>query len=224
MKRIILGLLALAAVLSFVGCTDSGGNSGGALPNYNGYTAQANTVYQAPVTTAPVYVPAVTEAAPATTAVPYVATMPEYSDSSYEKLFSNRYIIDIDEVFFGLESKSFAAVQDDMLDKIQLGYEGDIVKTYIETMYVPVSDMTEAEKSAALAALKEFFAPLEAESYCIISYDMGSSWLVVKLELTDLDKVDDWTLINEFLDSDIDGLISLKATEESYLNDGYFEK
>lgn len=91
-------------------------------------------------------------------------------------------------------------------------------------MYVPVSDMTEAEKSAALTALKEFFAPLEAENYCTISYDMGSSRLVVKLELTDLDKVDDWTLINEFLDSDIDSFISLKATEESYLNDGYFEK
>lgn len=150
-------------------------------------------------------------------------------NSEYTEIFSSRNIVDGVEGFLMLDSATFAKVDEiGMIDKLEYGYDGDVVKEMVNTIYFPISDYTEAQKNELDTTIKEEFSELENLNCCTMSYNTGNNYYVITVKFTDLDNLDNVQALQELDEITMYGpsnsLISMKNTEESLLADGYVKK
>ena len=148
-------------------------------------------------------------------------------NDAYTEIFSSRYIVEMGAMFLGLDSAEFAIVRDDdMIEKIQYGYEDDIIKEMINTLYYPVSDMDDTQKSALEAGVKENLAAFTASDFCFVTCNMGNLYYTVELHFTALDSAENLQKMYEFgliSESGAD-YISMKQTEAGLIMEGYVKK
>lgn len=205
MKRSLAIVITIIATLTFVGCSGSGGSGSGYLSNYSqDYNQPANVQQTQPQT----------EAA-------------QTVNAEYLELFNSRYIVDMDTLFYLLDSASFATVDSDgIVEKLQFGYKDDIVKEMVDTLYCPVAGMTDNEKQTLEQEMKSYFSQLDAQSFCTSTYDMGDTWFVIKFHLTDLDNVQTHSILVDYgiLNGVTNSLVSMKETESLLLSSGYIKK
>lgn len=163
---------------------------------------------------------------------PPVSTQEQLTDQSvnpaYEEIFTSRSIVEMPPFFMMMESAAFATVSSDgMIEKLEYGYQDDVVKEMINTLYYPISDMTEEQKTQLDAAVKETLADYTSLSFCNDTYDMGNLYYIVKLQFTDLGSGANVQKLQELglvTGDDNSGLISMTETESSLLASGFIKR
>ena len=146
------------------------------------------------------------------------------SSSAYDAIFENTYIVHF-QTFFGMDTASFASKQaGDIIYCSDYGYKNDVVKQWIETLYVPVEGLSENGKSQLQNSLKDQYANFEALSCCKVEYEIGTNYLTVKFTYSDVDQA---AQLNELYNAGIlttNTYISMSATENTLLGQGFVKK
>lgn len=160
--------------------------------------------------------------------VPDTPVEADTQNAAYDEIFSSHYIVKMDTLFFGMDSAAFAKEDSDgMIDCIELGYQDDVVRAWVETVYIDISGMSETDKTALDSQLRDTYGALESLSYATISYNLGSSYYTLTIRLDDLDQSDvlhdavDQGLIVVTGEADI---LSMSMSESNLLAQGYVKR
>lgn len=154
------------------------------------------------------------------------STAVKVANSAYTEIFSSRFIVVMEPVFFGLDGTSFAAVLDDgVVERLSFGYKNDIVKEMHDDVYIPVSDYTDEQKAVMENNVKSEYAELEAYDFAEITYSMGATYFSVHMKFKNLDNTDNLSVLADYgmLENNSE-LASMKLTRESLLASGFVER
>lgn len=147
------------------------------------------------------------------------------ANPDYEAVFTRNSIVDIPSLFFMLDSAHFVSESEEgTVEKLEFGYEGDLIKEMVNVVYLPMGAYTEEEKAGIDAAMKETFSPYEAYDFVTIDYQMGNLYYVLTLRCTDLEDMDNIKVMQEMGFTEDDSLLSMKVTEEGLLKNGYIKR
>ncbi|MBQ9846753.1 MAG: hypothetical protein IJO58_02935 [Clostridia bacterium] len=146
------------------------------------------------------------------------------SSSAYDAIFDDTNIVHF-QTFFGMETANFASKQaGNIICCADYGYKNDVVKQWVETLYVPVTGLSEAGKTQLETSLKTQYATFESLSCCTVEYKMGTNYLTVKFTYSNVDQAAKY---NELYNAGIlttNSNISISATESTLLNQGFVKK
>ena len=155
------------------------------------------------------------------------ADVTQGSNASYEEVFSSRNIIDSPAVFMMLDSASFVtASEDGMVEKLEFGYEDDIVKEMVNTVYYPITGLSAEDVDLLDSSMRTAFSAYEEDGFCSVSYNTLSDYLVITINFTSLDNADNVQKLAELgmlTGSDVT-VISMSETETGLLSSGYLKK
>lgn len=146
---------------------------------------------------------------------------------SYEEVFSYRNIIDSPAIFMMLDSASFVlASPDGMVEKLEFGYEDDMVKEMVNTVYYPITGLSAEEVDAIDSSMRTAFSTYESDGFCTVSYNSLSDYYVITIKFTSLDKAENVKKMGEYgmlTGTDVT-VISMSETESGLINSGYIKK
>ena len=144
--------------------------------------------------------------------------------NAYDAIFDNTYIVHF-QSFFNMETSHYANKNaEGIIDCHDFGYEDDVVKEWVETVYCPVSGYTDSEKTQLETQMKSEFATIEALSCCTVTYKMGTNYFTVTVTFTDLDQVAAYTELYNAGWIDMKAAISMSETEKGLLDQGFVKK
>lgn len=148
----------------------------------------------------------------------------ESSNPAYDAIFADTYIVHF-QIFFNMDTKSFAKKMDNgMICCSDFGYKDDVVMKWVETVYIPISGYSDAEKADLEKNERESFASLDAMNCCTVDYSMGATYFTVTVTYSNADTAE---VCDELYQAGImatNTYISMSATEDSLLNQGFVEK
>lgn len=146
------------------------------------------------------------------------------ASASYQSIFAGTNIVHFPS-FLNMEMKSFAmALDGGIISCSDYGYQDDVVKQWVETMYVPVSDYTDSEKTELENAMRAEFADFETLPCCTVGYKMGENYLVITCTFSNVDKAENYTALYNAQIVTENSLISMAETERSMAAQGYVKK
>lgn len=146
------------------------------------------------------------------------------NNSAYDAVFEDTYIVHF-QAFFNMDMASFASKQDNgVICCADYGYKDDVVKQWVETMYIPVSGLTETEKAKVENETKTQFAVLEALTCCTVNYKMGTNYLTVTFTYEDVDQAANYGELYNAGILQTNTFISMSATESALLGQGFVKK
>lgn len=149
---------------------------------------------------------------------------PYVTSAEYGAIFDDTYIIHL-QPMFNMESASFATKLDDgIICCADYGYQNDIVKQWVETIYLPVSEYTDEQKAALETAMKEEFASTDALNCCSVSYYMGNNYFSVTCSYSNVDVKENYNELYQAQLLEDNTFISMSATETSLLSEGFVKK
>ena len=143
--------------------------------------------------------------------------------TAYDAIFADTYIVRFQD-FFMMETANFAMESEGIIYCADYGYQDDVVKTWVETMYIPVSEYTDSEKTELEANMKAQFTAVEALSCCTASYDMGLNYFTISFTYADVDQEAVCTELYQAGLLTENTFISMAATEETLLSQGFVKK
>ncbi len=196
MKKIIAMLLAMMLLVSaFAGCgNDTGSNYGG-----SGYQSQHS--YE-----------------------DIGGSSADSSNPAYDAIFDDTYIVHF-QTFFNMDMKSFAFKQNDgTICCADYGYEDDVVKQWVETLYIPVSNYTDMEKAELENTMKAQFAAVEALNCCTVTYRMSTNYYTITCTYSNVDQAENYKELFELQILQENTWISMSATESTLLSQGFVKK
>ena len=145
-------------------------------------------------------------------------------NGDYEAVFEGTYIVHFQSMF-NLDTASFALKQaDGIISCEDYGYEDDIVKQLVETVYIPVSGYDDAQKAELERTTRAEFADIEALSCVSVTYKMSVNYLTVTCTYSDLDKEENYTELYNAGMLNTKTFISMSETEKDRLNEGFAKK
>ena len=143
---------------------------------------------------------------------------------AYDAIFDDTYIVHF-QMFLGMETNSFAMKQaDGMIACADYGYKNDVVKEWVETVYVPVSGLSDAEKVSLESSMRTQFASLDALSCCTVKYNMSLNYLTVTCTYTNVDQAANYGELYKAGILQANTHISMSATETALLSQGFIKK
>ncbi len=151
-------------------------------------------------------------------------------NSAYTEIFSSRNIVDSPVFFLTPESSDYAAVMasenGEIIDKMALGFEDDLVKEMAEVTYIPISGFTQEELETFDSTMRENYAALTSEAFCTADFAMTENYYVTTFQFKDLDVPENVQKLAEYgfvTQQDVTA-ISAEVTEQSLLGSGYVKK
>ena len=146
------------------------------------------------------------------------------SSAAYDAVFDDTYIVHF-QMFLGMETNSFAMKQaDGMIACSDYGYKNDVVKEWVETVYIPVSDYTDAQKASIEATYRAEFASIDALNCCAVTYQMSASYLRITCTYSNMDQASNYGELYKAGILQANSHISMSATETVLLNQGFIKK
>ena len=146
------------------------------------------------------------------------------TNSAYNAVFENTYIVHF-QAFFNMDMASFASKQDNgIICCSDYGYKDDVVKQWVETMYIPVCGLTEAEKVTAENEMKTQFAALDALACCTVNYKTGTNYITVTFTYKDVDQAANYGELYNAGILQTNTFISMSATESALISQGFVKK
>lgn len=148
----------------------------------------------------------------------------ESSNAAYDAIFDDTYIVHF-QSFFNMEMESFALKKEDgIICCADYGYEDDVVKQFVETMYIPVSEYNDAQKTDLESRMKSQFASIDALNCCSVTYRMSVNYFTITCTYTDTDKAENYDELYNAGVMQTNTFISMSATETSLLGQGFVKK
>lgn len=151
-------------------------------------------------------------------------TSAELPNPEYEEILEEAYIVHF-KPFFNMETASFVMKQDNgTICCADYGYEDDVVGQWVETVYVPITGYTDAQKDTLENSMKSQYASLESLSCCSVESEMGATYYSVTFTYSDVDKAENYTQLYNAGILQTNTFISMSATEEGLLSQGFIKK
>lgn len=149
--------------------------------------------------------------------------------SAYAEIFSSRLIVEdmTPASMLLMDTASFAIVYDDgTVEKMEFGYQDDVIKALVDTAYYPISGYTDDQIAQLETQVKAYYAAYEQISCCTVTYSSGSSFYKVTLSFTGLDIADNiQDLVNVgMMESTSNSWISMSESEANMLASGFVKK
>lgn len=146
------------------------------------------------------------------------------SSAAYDKVFSDRSIVFVPEIFFGLDYDAYVHVDDEgIVTHMQYGSKDDIVTEYAITVYYPAEIVD-------MQAQDEYIRSLYGNTglpFVSLSTNMGHIFYSYTLSISNLNDLANLQMVEEAglirMEED-NALWSMSATEESLLAQGYIKK
>ena len=145
------------------------------------------------------------------------------STSAYDEIFNDTNIVHF-QTFFGMDNASYAYETAGIISCRDYGYKNDIVKQWIETLYVPVTGLSEDRKAQLQSSLEAEYATYNELSCCTVEYKMGTNYLTVKFTYSNVDQAAQYNELYNAGLMDTNAQISMSATEQVMLSKGYVKK
>lgn len=143
---------------------------------------------------------------------------------AYAAIFDNTYIVHF-QTFFNMEMENFAMKKDDgIIACADYGYKDDVVKQWVETVYIPVSEYTDAQKAEVEAAFKAQFASIDALNCCTVTYKMSTNYFTITCTYSNVDQASNYAELYNAGVLQTNTFISMDATESSLLSQGFVKK
>ena len=145
-------------------------------------------------------------------------------NSAYEAIFEDAFIVHF-QTFFNMDMESFALKQEDgIICCADYGYKEDTVKQWVETMYIPVSEYTETQKTELENTMKTQFATIDALNCCAVTYKMSTNYFTITCTYSDVDKAENYGELYNAQVLQTNTFISMSATETTLLGQGFVKK
>lgn len=142
----------------------------------------------------------------------------------YDAIFDDTYIVHF-QSFFNMETKSFAMKQaDGTIACADYGYKNDVVKDWVETVYIPVSEYTDTQKAEVEATFKSQFASIDALNCCSVTYRMGTNYFTITCTYSNVDQASNYAELYNAGVLQANTYISMSATETALLGQGFIKK
>lgn len=146
----------------------------------------------------------------------------------YTEVFTSRNIVDTPALFRTEETSAIVSVDDEgMIEKIEFGHEDDVIKEMCDTIYYPISEYTDAQIEAIDEAMRETMSAADELDFCTVSYTTTDNYYIVTIDSDNLDSAVNLQLLSDAGALSYDGFattLSLEATVENFLNQGYITK
>ena len=143
---------------------------------------------------------------------------------AYEAILNDAYIVHF-QAFFNMETESFVLKQEDgIICCADYGYEDDVVKQWVETMYVPVSEYTDSQKMELENTMKTQFATVDALNCCTVTYKMSTNYFTITCTYSDVDKAENYGELYNAQVLRTNTFISMSATESTLVSQGFVKK
>lgn len=144
----------------------------------------------------------------------------------YQAILNEAFIVHVPPFFSMMDTTSLIMkTEDGVICCADYGHDGDIIKLWVETMYVPLNDYTEEQKTAVQNSMKEEFASIEALSFCTVEYKMLNNSLKI---ICTYNNADDPATLKEMYNAGIttvnDGVLSMNMTEDTLISQGFIKK
>ena len=143
---------------------------------------------------------------------------------AYEAIFDDTYIVHF-QTFFNMEMENFAMKKDDgIIACADYGYKDDVVKQWVETVYIPVSEYTDAQKAEVETTFKAQFASIDALNCCTVTYKMSTNYFTITCTYSNVDQASNYAELYNAGVLQTNTFISMSATETSLLGQGFVKK
>ncbi len=159
---------------------------------------------------------------------------PREFNPDYTAIFTENGIEDIDrldktDMSSSAECEYFAKVDEDgVVETSQYIAVFDKVYTEVSAIYYPIADYTDAQIASFDSAIKEGFADIEALEFIEATYTAGEKYYEIVFKITGLENSDNYVAAAKagyYSGNPEKGdYISLKATEEYLLEEGFEQK
>ncbi|MBQ7328911.1 MAG: zinc ribbon domain-containing protein [Oscillospiraceae bacterium] len=150
------------------------------------------------------------------------------ANPSYAAVFDDTYIVHFQDFFnvaFDIEMKNFALKQNDgTICCADYGYKDDVVKQWVETMYIPVSGYTDTQKTELENTMKTQFATVDALKCCTVAYKMSANYFTITCTYSGVDQASNYAELYNAGILQTNTFISMSATETTLLNQGFVKK
>ena len=148
----------------------------------------------------------------------------EVNNPAYDAIFDGTYIVHF-QSFFNMDMESDAMKKGDgMIACADYGYQDDVVKQWVETVYIPVSEYTDAQKAEIETTMRAQFASIDALNCCAVTYNMGTNYFTVTCTYSDVDKAENYGELYNTQILQTNTFISMSATETNLLAQGFVKK
>ena len=105
------------------------------------------------------------------------------------------------------------------------GYKLEMPKNKFDIMSLKIVGFnTDAQKAELESTMKTQFAAVEALNCCTVTYKMGTNHLTITCTYADVDQAENYTELYNAGLLQTNTFISMSATEESLLNQGFVKK
>jgi len=146
------------------------------------------------------------------------------ANPAYEAIFNDAYIVHF-QTFFNMEMESFALKQEDgIICCADYGYKDDVVKQWVETIYIPVSEYSDSQKVELESIMKSEFAAVEALSCCTVTYKMSTNYFTITCTYSDVDQAEKYGELYNAGVLQVNTFISMSATEDTLVSQGFVKK
>ena len=146
------------------------------------------------------------------------------SNGAYEAVFEDSNIVHF-EFFFGMDTNNYAKKLDTgVIYCADYGYKNGIVKKWVETVYVPLTGVSNDQKNQLENQFKTQYASLDALNCCSVKYETSANYFTVKITFTDVDKPENYKELFNAKLSNTNSVISMSLTEKNLLDTGLVKK
>lgn len=146
------------------------------------------------------------------------------NNPAYEAIFADTYIVHY-EMFFMMETANYAMKGDDgRIYCADYGYQDDVIKEYVEKVYIPISECTDVQKSDIENTMKSQFASIDSLNCCTVEHEMGLNYYTITCTYTDVDQASNYSELYYAGLLQENASPSMSRTEEMLLNQGFVKK
>ncbi len=146
------------------------------------------------------------------------------ANPAYDAIFDDTYIVHF-QTFFNMEMENFAMKKDDgIIACADYGYKDDVVKQWVETVYIPVSEYTDAQKAEVETTFKAQFASIDALNCCTVTYKMSTNYFTITCTYSNVDQASNYAELYSAGILQTNTFISMSATETTLLGQGFVKK
>lgn len=157
-----------------------------------------------------------------------ISAITDTPNAEYTAIFTDNNIIEAPALFLGLDSRAFAIIDDDgMIEKMEFGYDGDKIKELVDTIYYPITGLTEDVISVLDDTFRETFAPAEELDCCTVTYEQTADYYIITVHSTGLDSIANLSDLSEIDVITYDGFatyLSIDVTADNLTSQGYVER